>query len=106
MLISFASYGKDFNPVTHSKHLQKPHFTASTRNNSNDSNYTLIINPVESIPIINIQLHKIVNPVQAIFTELPDFAVCLKCYNFFSGSGNNQSAISKKSLLFPFHTFW
>lgn len=101
-----ASYGKGFSAVHHSEHQKKPHFTVSTRNNSNNSNYSLIINPIESTQFINLQIHKIVNPAQAIFTEIPDFAVCLKCYNFFSGSGNNQSAISKKTFLFPFHTFW
>jgi hypothetical protein len=70
------------------------------------SSYSLILNPIESIPVLNLQVHKTVRCVQAIFCALNDFSVSLKCYNFFSGSGHKQFSGSQKVLLFPFHTFW
>ena len=92
------------NPATgltyHSKNL------LNNVTGDDNSHCSLIICPLESIPIINLQVHKTVHSVRAIFCTLNNFSVCLKCYNFFSGSGHNHSILSQKTLLFPFHTFW
>lgn len=84
-------------------HSKKPSNNVTSDTNSN---YSLILCPIESIPIINLQVHKTVNRVQAIFCTPHNLSVCLKCYNFFSGSGHSWSILSQKTLLFPFHTFW
>ena len=89
-------------PVRASEHLKK----APTSITKSNSSYSLIINPVESIPVLTLQVHKTVHCVQAIFCTLNDYVICLKCYNFFSGSGHKQFSSSQKNLLFPFHTFW
>ena len=91
---------------THAKsiyHTKKsPHRITAGSN----TNYLLLINPIESIPVINIQLHKIVHCAQAMFCAVNDLTACLKCYNFFSGNGHRQFTSSQKILLFPFHAFW
>jgi len=103
-LTASLGYGKDFGRKI-SAHTGNHYFETKTRNNSQD-NYTPIINPTESVPIISMQSHKIAQSVQAVFNSLTDEGYCVKCHNFFSGSGNQQAACSKKPLLFPFHSFW
>ena len=83
-----------------------PSKSSSKITKANNSSYSLIINPIESVPIINLQVHKITNSVHAIFCTVNNLAVCLKCYNFFSGNGHKKLAVYQKVLLFPFHTFW
>jgi hypothetical protein len=73
---------------------------------SNNSSYSLNINPIESIPVINLQAHKTIHCFQATFCTANNFVVCLKCYNFFAGRGQNHNFTSQKIFLFPFHTFW
>ena len=84
-------------------HTKKPSHRLTSGSNSN---YSLLANPIESIPIINLQAHKTVHCVQAIFCTLNDFTVCIRCYNFFSGCRQSLFASSQKTLLFPFHAFW
>ena len=104
ILAASFSYGKDFGHKI-STHTVRHYFQAKTRDNNHD-NYIPIINPLDSVPIISMQAHKIVQSVQAIFTSLVDEGGCIKCYNFFSGRGNQQAVCSKTPLLYPFHSFW
>src|ERR1700761_3874411 len=99
---AFVSNSRGITSAKSSQHLKK----ASSSLTKSSSSYSLIINLAESPPVLTLQLHKTVHSVQAIFCALNDYAVCLKCYNFFSGSGHKQFSSSQKLLLFPFHTFW
>ena|ERR1700744_3580890 len=99
---AFVGNSRCITPIKPSDHSKK---SAASLTKSNSS-YSLIINLVESVPVLNLQVHKTVHSVQAIFCAHNDYAVCLKCYNFFSGSGHKQFSGSQKFLLFPFHTFW
>lgn len=74
--------------------------------NNNSSSYSLIISPIESVPVINLRTHKIVHYAQHMFFVENDHLARLKHYNFFSGSGHKQGFTSKTTLLFPFHAFW
>ena len=104
ILTASLSYGKTFGPKA-PDHRTKISFKCITTDNTHDT-YTPILNPLESVPIITLQTHKVVKIAQAVFNSLSETGYCLKCYNFFSGSGNHPPACSKKPLLFPFHTFW
>ena len=99
---AFVGNSRGIIPVKASDHSKKT-VTSLTKSNSN---YSFIVNLVESTPVLNLQVHKTVHYVQAIFCASNGYAVCLKCYNFFSGSGHKQFFSSQKFLLFPFHTFW
>ena len=104
ILTASFSYGKDFGYKT-TKHSGHHYFATKSRDNNHD-NYIPIINPLDSVPIISMQAHKIAQSVQAIFTSPVDEGGCIKCYNFFSGRGNQQAVCSKTPLLYPFHSFW
>ena len=73
---------------------------------NNNTSYSFIISPIESVPVINLRVHKTVHYAQHMFFVENDYLACLKHYNFFSGSGHKQSFSSRTTLLFPFHTFW
>ena len=100
---AFVGNSRSIAPAKTFNHLKR---SPSSISKSNNSSYSLIINPIESIPVLTLQVHKTVHCVQAIFCTLNDYVVCLKCYNFFSGSRHKQFSSSQKNLLFPFHTFW
>jgi hypothetical protein len=73
---------------------------------NNTSSLSLIINPIESVPVINLRTYKTVHYAQHMFFAENDHLARLKHYNFFSRNGHNQNFTSQTTLLFPFHAFW
>jgi len=103
-LLSLA-FIKNSEASSHENHRYLSKGKSDLTRNSN-SNYSIIVSPIESVPVINLRTHKTVHYAQHLFFVENDFLACLKHYNFFSGSGHNQGFTSQATLLFPFHTFW
>src|SRR5258707_5785780 len=103
ILLTFTLNAGGYTRAKSNFYTKRPSHKITTGNNIN---YLLLINPIESTPVINLQVHKIVHCAQALLYVINDLTVCLKYYNFFSGNGHHQFNSSQKTLLFPFHAFW
>jgi hypothetical protein len=70
------------------------------------TNYWYVISSGESVQILAPQQHRTVHFVKSLSIAALSFVICLKCFNFFTGTGKNEHALFQKLLLFPFHAFW